>query len=220
VKEHPFYSEEQYSSDFTKGYADYFEAVAKRIDPKVYDPNEKTEQVINTIIKRLNERIPIVLEGNKKCHEIQCPIKSRFWEIYSTPDRDEFIGVMISHLEEIISKNHLDRDIILDRMAKIRLQISPDRFVTLQYVLQNFKWLSSDPEATIEARWGLDKCSIIAIQLKGARESISFIQKKYSQTDPHFAELSIWSQHKIVDEMTKESQKNNCAIGSFIAPFE
>jgi len=214
VKEHPFYSEEQYSSTFTKGYVDYLEAVAKRIDPKVYDPKAKTKKIINTLTRRLNERIPVVLEGNKKCHKIKCPEGSQFWEIYSTPVRDEFVGVMIDHLEEIIRKNHLNRDAILDKMAKIRLQISPDRFVTLQYVFQNFQWLSSDPEATIEARWGLDKCSIIAIRLKSARESISFIQKKYGKIDPHFAERSIWLQQAIVDEMTKESKKNKCVIRS------
>jgi len=212
VKEHPFYSEEQYSSAFTEGYADYLEAVAMRIDPKVYDPNEKTEKIINTLTRRLNERIPVVLEGNKKCQEIQCPEGSQLWEIYSTPVRDEFIGVMFNHLEEIVIKNRLDRNTILDKMSKIRLQISPDRFVTLQHVFQNSKWLSSDPEATIEARWGLDKCSIIAVRLKSARESISFIQKKYGKIDPHFAERSIWLQQAIVDEMTKESKKNKCVI--------
>ncbi len=211
VKEYPFYSEEQYSSAFAKGYADYFEAVEKRIDPKIYDPSEKTEKIINTLTRRLNERIPVVLDGHKKCHEIKCPEGSRFWEIYSTLDRDEFIGVMIDHLEEIIGKNHLDRNSILDKMDKIRLQISPDRSVNLQHVFQNFKWMSSDPGATVEARWGLDKCGIIAIHLKDARESISFIQKKYGKTDPRFAERETWSQQKIVDEMTKESRKNNCA---------
>jgi len=214
VKEHPFYSEEQYSPAFTEGYGDYLEAVAMRIDPKVYDPNEKTKRVINTIISRLKERIPIVLDGNKKCHETRCPNGSRLWEIHSTPDRDEFINVMIDHLEEIIRKNHLDRDAILKSMAEIRLQISPEQSVTVQYVFQNSKWLSSDPEATIDARWGLDKCSIIAIHLKSAQESISFIRKTYSNTDPNFAERSIWTQEAIVDEMTKEIKKSNCATRS------
>ena len=177
-----------------------------RIDPKVYDPDEKAEKVIDTIIKRLKERIPVVLDGYKKCHEIRCPEGSLFWEIYSTPDRDEFIGVMIDHLEEIIRENHLDRDAIIDKMAKIHLQISPDRFVTLQYVFQNSKWMSSDPEATVEVRWGLDKCSIIAIHLKSAQKSISFIKEKYGNTDPPFAERSIRMQQEIVDKMTGESQ--------------
>jgi CBS domain-containing protein len=214
VKDHPFYSEEQYSSAFIEGYGNYLEAIAMRIDPKVYDPNEKVEKIINTLTRRLKQRIPIVLDGNKKCHEIQCPARSRFWEIYSTPARDEFIGIMVDHLDEIIKKNHLDRDAIIDKMAKINLQISPGQSITLQYVFQNFQWLSSDPEASIEARWGLDKCSIISIHLKSARESISFIQKKYRNTDPQFSEREIRIQQEIVDKMTRESQKNNCAIGS------
>jgi len=90
----------------------------------------------------------------------------------------------------------LDRDAIIDKMAKIRLQISPDRFVTLSYIFQNIQWLSSDPEASMEARWGLDKCSMIAINLKSAQQSISFIQKKYGKTNPSFAERSIRKERK------------------------
>jgi hypothetical protein len=214
AKEYPFYSEEQYSSVFTKGYGDYFEAIEKRIVPKVYDPNEKTEKIINTLTNRLNERIPIVLEGNNKCHRMACPNGSLLRELYSTPDQDEFIGVLIDHLEGIIRKNNLDRDAVLNKLAKIHLQISPDRLVTLQYIFQNSKWMSSDPEATVESRWGLDKCCIIAIHLKKAQESIFFIQKKYGKTDPHFAERSIETQQRTVDEMVGESQKNKCAIDS------
>jgi len=80
--------------------------------------------------------------------------------------------------------NHLDRDAIIDKMAKIRLQISPDRFVTLSYIFQNIQWLSSDPEASMEARWGLDKCSMIAINLKSAQQSISFIQRNTARQIP------------------------------------
>jgi len=215
IEEYPFYSREQYSPSFTEGYGDYIEAVARRIDPTVYDPNEKTVKVMNTIIRRLMERIPIVLEGNQKCHANQCPEESLLWEIYSTPNRDEFIQVMIDHLEEIIRKNHLDRDAILDKMAKVSLQISPDRFVTLKHAFQNSKWMSSDPEATIDARWGLDKCSIIAIYMRRAQESISFINRRYGKNDPQFAERSLRIQQAIVDEMTIESQKNKCATSSY-----
>ncbi len=114
----------------------------------------------------------------------------------------------------------MDRDAIIDKMAKIHLQISPGQSITLQYVFQNYQWLSSDPEASIEARWGLDKCSIIAIHLKNARESISFIKKRYSNTDPQFSERAIRIQQEIVDKMSMESQKNNCTTGSFVTPFK
>jgi len=210
-KEHPFYSEEQYAPAFTTGHIDYLQAIAWRIDPQVYDPHEKAEKIIKTLTRRLSQRIPVVREGHKKCHEIRCPEGSRFWEIYSTPGRDEFIAVVVAFLDEMISENRLDRGAILDKMAQIRLEIIPGRFVTLEYVFQNFQWLSSNPEDSIEARWGLDKCGMIATQMKSARESISFIQKKYGKKDPVFAERSIWMQQKIVDAMIGESIRNNCA---------
>ncbi len=216
-EEQPFHSEEQYSPEFTEEHANYLEAVEKRINPTVYEPGEKVEKIIKTVTRRLIARIPIILDGHKKCHELQCPEGSLYWEIYGTYNRDELIRVLFYYLETIIKNNHLDRDVILDKMKKIYLQISSDRFVTLEYVFQNFKWMSSDPEATIEARWGLDKCNIIALHLKSAQESISFIQEKYGKTDPHFTERSIWKKQKIVDEMNRESQKNNCTIGRFVA---
>ena len=62
AKEHPFYSEEQYTSDFCKGYADFVEAVARRIDPTNYVPMEKMVKVMGTITRFLRERVPIVLD--------------------------------------------------------------------------------------------------------------------------------------------------------------
>jgi hypothetical protein len=211
VKEHPFYSREQYSPSFTKECADYSKAVAKRIDPKVYDPREKIQKLIDTLTNRLKERIPIVLDGNQKCHANQCPEGSFLWELYGTPARDEFIQVTIDHLKEMIKENHLDQDAVLGQMAAIGLQISPNQFITAQYVFENAKWMSQDPKASIEARWGLDKCGIIAHRLKNAQDSISFIRKRYGNTDLQFAERSIGMQQTIVDEMTRESQENRCS---------
>jgi len=215
VKEHPFYSEEQYSPAFTDGYVDYLEAVAKRIDPKVYDPGEKVEKIIGTITRRLNERIPVVLDGNRKCHGINNPKGSRRWEMCNTYDRDGYISFMIYYLERIIKENQMDRDTILDNMAKIPLRIDDGQVITLRYVFENFKWMSSEPGAAIEARWGLDKCGMIAVHLKSAQESIAFIKKRYGKSDPDFAERAILVQLKTVDEMTREAQKNNCMTDAF-----
>jgi hypothetical protein len=51
---------------------------------------------------------------------------------------------------------------------------------------------------------------MIAIHLKSAQDSITFIKKAYGKTEPHFAERSIWVQQKIVDEMMEERRKSNC----------
>jgi len=95
-------------------------------------------------------------------------------------------------------------------MAKVRLQITADRSVHLEHVFQNSKWMSSDPKATIDARWGLDKCSIIAIYMRRAQESIAFIKKRYGKNDPLFAERSLRIQQSIVDEMNIEGKNNGC----------
>jgi hypothetical protein len=211
IKEQPFYSEEQYSPVFTQRYSDYIEAVAKRIDPKNYDSNERAEKIIDSLTRRLNQRIPVVLEGKKKCEGIKCPEGSRSWEIYSTPDRDEYIGAMIDHLAKFIENNHLNRDDILNKMEKIQLHIDNTQVISLRYVFENFEWASSDPEATIAVRWGLDKCSIIVVNLIRAKESISFIKERYSKTDSDFAERAILQQQKIIEDMTKESKKNSCS---------
>ena len=51
AEEHPFYSEEQYAPGFCKGYADFVEAVARRIDPTDYAPMEKMVRVMATITR-------------------------------------------------------------------------------------------------------------------------------------------------------------------------
>jgi hypothetical protein len=210
VKEHPFYSEEQYSSAFTKGYGDFLEAIAKHIDPKEYDPKEKVDKIIGTLAGRVNERVPVVRAGNRKCREMKCPEGSLKWELYSTPNRDEYIDITINHLEEIMSEHHLDREAVLDKLAVIPVQIDDGRVISLRYVFENYRWLSSDPGATIDARWGIDKCGMIAGELKSARESIAFIRKRYSATDPAFAERSISTRQKIVDELIEERRKSAC----------
>ena len=177
AKEHPFYSEEQYTSDFCKGYADFVGAVAKRIDPKAYDPMEKMVKVMGTITRFLRERVPIVLEGYQECGIGDCPEASELWEIHSTPGRDGSIILLMDHLSEIIESNHLDKKIAKGMMRAISIDISEKRSVTFYDVYQNYLWLSSYPGDSIEARWGLKKCEMIHAQTRVTNDSIAFIEK-------------------------------------------
>src|SRR4030043_2148303 len=110
VKEHPFYSEEQYTSAFYKGYADFVEDVARRIDPTNYAPMEKMVKVTETIIRFLKERVPVVLKGYEQCRHGGCPEASEVWEIHSTPGLDGMIILLLDHLSQIIEMNHLDQE--------------------------------------------------------------------------------------------------------------
>jgi hypothetical protein len=211
INEQPYYSEEQYSSTFNDGYATYLESFAKRIDPEVYDPQERINSVLDYLTRLLRERIPIVYNGNRQCRTKHCPDGSRLWHIHSTPGRDDMIYVTILYLEGLIKQNHIDRESVLDTMGHTYLQVFPNQFVTLKHIFENAAWISSDPEATIAARWGLEKCAMIAVHAKTAQDSIAFIRKAYEATDPQFAERSISVRQKALDEMAAEGRKSSCA---------
>jgi len=210
VKEHPFYSEEQYTSAFYEGYADYVEAVAKGIDPTVYDPWEKVGKVMETTTHFLLERVPIVLEGFKQCRKGGCPEGSTPWEVHSTPGRDGMITLLMDHLHQIIESNHLDKEVIREKMEAIPIHISKDRSITFYHLYQNYLWLSPHPEDSIEARWGLKKCEMILSQIRSTKNSITFIERTYRKKDPKYADFSIRQQKEILRRLTEEWERSQC----------
>jgi len=214
VKRHPFYSEEQYSSSFYEGYVDYVDAVAKKIDPKEYDPHERVEKLLETIASYLRERIPIVLAGYQRCHKGGCPEGSDLWETYSTPGRDGFITLLMDHLYQIIESNTLDKDLLREKMEMIYLPISKNRLITFYHVYQNYLWLSPHPEDSVEARWGLRKCEMILSRIRSTRNSITFIERNYRKRDPQYADFSTRQQQEILRRLTEEWERSQCKEAS------
>jgi hypothetical protein len=215
VNEHPFYSLEQYASSFYEGYGDYVEAVAKRIDPTPYDPWDKMERMVGTITRYLLERIPIVLEGYKRCWRGACKEGSDLWEIHSTPGRDGWITLMMDHLHQFVETNHLDKELVKEKMERIFFPISTDRPVTFYYVYQNHLWFSHEPEDPVEARWGLKKCEMIFSNVRGAKNAVDFIEKTYRKRDPKYAEFSIRQQQEMVRRLLEEWDKSECREKEF-----
>src|SRR4030043_761295 len=121
--EHLFYSLEQYSSDFYEGFADFVEAVARRIDPTDYDPWEKMEKVLNTTTRYLTDRVPVVLTGYQRCNRGGCREGSALWEVHSTPGRDGRIVLLMDHLRQIIESNHPDREGGTERRGAIEIPL-------------------------------------------------------------------------------------------------
>jgi hypothetical protein len=210
VQEHPFYSEEQYASDFCKGYADFVEAVSRRIDPTTYDPTEKLVNVMGTITRFLRERVPIVLAGYEQCGNGGCPEASELWEIHSTPGRDGTIISLMDHLSQIIELNHLDPGMLKKMMEAIPIGISENRSVTLYDVYQNHLWFSPHPEDSIEARWGLKKCEMIDARTRTAKTSIAFIERTYRKRDPNYANFSIMHQQELLRRLGAEWTRSEC----------
>jgi hypothetical protein len=210
VEEHPFYSEEQYTSDFCKGYADFVEAVARRIDPTNYAPMEKMVKVMGTITRFLRERVPIVLAGYQQCRNGGCPEASELWEIHSTPGRDGMITSLMDHLSQIIELNHLDPEMVKGMMEAIPIDLSENLSVTLYHVYQNYLWFSPHPEDSIEARWGLKKCEMILAQTRTTKESIDFIDRAYRRRDPAYADFSIRQQQQLLQRLSEEWTRSEC----------
>jgi hypothetical protein len=209
AKGHPFYSLEQYSGSFTEGYSDFVEAVAKRIDPTNYDPWEKMEKVLDTTVRYLRERIPIVLAGYQRCHRGGCPEGSALWEIHSTPGRDGRIILMMDYLHQIIETNHLDQEVVKEKMEEIWIPIKKDLSVTFYHLYQNYLWLSPHPEDSIEARWGLKKCEMILSQIRSAKNSITFIERTYRK-DPKYADFAIRQQQETLRRLNEEWERSQC----------
>ncbi len=210
VQEHPFYSEEQYQSAFYRDDPDFVEAVARRIDPKAYDPKEKMVKVMGTITRFLKERVSIVLTGYRECCWGGCHRASDLWEIHHTSGRDGMIILMMDHLSEIIASNRLDKEMVKERMKAISIDISEKRSLTFYDVYQNYLWLSSDPEDSIEARWGLEKCRMIHAQTCSAQSSIAFIERTYRKKDSEYADFSIGQQQRILRRLEEEWKRSEC----------
>jgi hypothetical protein len=210
VREHPFYSEEQYAPDFCKGYADFVDAVARRIDPRTYAPMERMVKVMETTTRFLGERVAIVQEGYEECYSGGCPEGSELWEIHNTRGRDGTIIFLMDHLSEIIESGHVDKEMAKGMMRTISIDIAEKRSVTFYDVYQNYLWFSPHPEDSIEARWGLKKCEMIQAQTRATYNSIAFIEKTYRKKDPRFADFSIRQQRHILGRLNGEWARSDC----------
>ena len=207
---HPFYSEEQYTSDFRKGYANFAEAVARRIDPTNDSPKEKITKVIGTVTHFLRERVPVVLAGYEQCRNGGCPEASKLWEVYNTRGRDGMIISLMNHLSQMIESYPLDQEMAKGIMEAIRIDISEDQSVTLGYIYENHLWLSPHPEDSIETRWGLKKCERIRAEIRTTNHSIAFIKKIYRKKDPEYTDFSIRQQLYVLRGLTEEWTKSEC----------
>jgi hypothetical protein len=95
-------------------------------------------------------------------------------------------------------------------MESISIDISQNRSITLYHVYQNYLWLSSHPEHSIEARWGLSKCEMLHAQRLTTKSSIAFIEKAYRKKDPKYAEFSILQQQRLLVRLNEEWTRSEC----------
>jgi len=210
VEAYPFYSEEQYRSDFSQGYTDFVEAVAEKIDPVDYDPRYKTIKVMETLTRLLKERVPVVQSGYEHCRKGGCQETTGPWELHNTVGRDGMIVLLMDHLTRIIESNPLIKRRAKGMMEAVPFEISEGRSVTFYEVYQNYLWLSPHPQDSIEARWGLRKCEMILAQTRTARNSAAFIEKTYRKRDPRYADFAVRQQQQMLRRLSEEWTKSGC----------
>jgi hypothetical protein len=189
-QEQAFYSEEQYSPGFCRIGELFDEAVARKIDSRRYNSAEKADMMITTVFRYLEERVALVHEGYRHCRRAKCSEESALWEIYSTPGRDDMIGFEIEHLLKIIKTNRLNEHAIRKKMEGMVIPIDAGQAVTLNFVVQNYLWLSHDPGDSIETRWGLRRCEMIRARMQNSVQDLDFVEKRYRAIDPDYADRS------------------------------
>jgi hypothetical protein len=216
VEEHPFYSLEQYSASFSEGHADFAEAVAKRIDPREYEPWEKMEKILDNTVEYVRERVPIVLAGYERCRRGGCPEGSDLWEVHSTPNRDGKIMLLMDHLHHLIESTDPHQNAVTEMMKEISIPIQKGQSVSFYHLYQNYSWLSPHPDDSIEARWGLRKCEMILSQIRSAEKSIAFVEATYRKRDTNYADYSVRQQKQIIRRLVEEWNKSRCSFSSIL----
>ena len=209
-QDHPYYSTEQYSPGFCHMGELFDEAVARRIDPTLYDPAKKADLIIGSLYRYIMERVALVQEGYRQCRRANCAEGSPLWEVYSTPGRDEMIAYEIEHLLKIIKTNRLNEKAIKKKMEEMVIPVHDGQTVTLNFVVQNYPWLSHDPGDSIEARWGLRKCDMISARVRNALKSLDFVEQRYRGTDPDYADYGRSLRLTDVRWLREEEKRAGC----------
>jgi hypothetical protein len=211
IRNHPYYSLEQYNQDFCRADELFDQAVARRIDPKQYDPAIKARLLIESIYRYLLVRVPLVIEGFNHCRRKNCREGSYLWEVYSTYARDEVIDFEISHLQRFIEDNRLDEQVFDKLMERMIVPINAGQSVTLKYVVRNHTWLAHDPDASVEARWALAQCDMIRARLRNSFLALDFIEQRYRRTDPAYADRSRENTMRELKWLQDQGKSAGCA---------
>lgn len=185
---HPDYSLEQYLPGFAQAGEAFHEAVARRIDPAPYSPTAKARLILASIHRYLRERVALVRAGYRHCQRADCREGSALWEVYSTPSRDAMIAFEIEQMMKIVSANGLDMEAFKARMEGLTLDIDEGQSVSVNHVVENYRWLSSEPWEPIAMRWGLGKCEMIRRRMLESLHSLDFVERRYRAIDPAFAD--------------------------------
>ncbi|MFZ3231055.1 MAG: hypothetical protein WA160_12685 [Pseudobdellovibrio sp.] len=162
----PGYSNEQYELGVTAG-MDFDDYVTTRLIGHPIDGINKLQILVSHLTERFENRVPIVQQGFEVCGNNKCPESTSKFYDHSTYSRDGAIVFLIQGIFELIySDRYLNVD---DQMAgqmtlkwsqlqsDIMIEIQNKNYSLGQLVSNwNLSLFSSDPNVSIEKRWGIE----------------------------------------------------------------
>jgi hypothetical protein len=161
----PGYSLEQYELGLSSD-QDFDDYLATRFMGQPLDGLQKLKVFVSHLAERIENRIQVVIEGARVCGGLKCPdLNSSAFYNHSTYSRDGEIQILIQGIFELIYAN---RNYAIDeqmagnmtlRWSQLQSEINFDilgRKLSLGQIVQNFNLAkcSSDPNQSIEKRWG------------------------------------------------------------------
>jgi len=126
-----------------------------------------------------------------------CPEGSAEWEIHSTPGRDGMITLLMDHLHKIIESNHLDPESVKEKMEGIRFKSPGTSRSPSTTSIRTTPGSPRTPRIPSKPA-GPEEMRDIFSQMKTAKSSIVFIERRYRKRDPKYADFSIRQQREIL----------------------
>ncbi|MGE3756141.1 MAG: hypothetical protein AB7H97_00200 [Pseudobdellovibrionaceae bacterium] len=156
--EMPNYSNEQFRSEFMTNKS-YALSVMLRLRPDM-NFHQAFDFGLQSIIDKLNERIPVVEQGYRFCRENDCSPGTTNYQNWSTPSRDQRISSIIEQTEEIVRlavADGYDTDKKWQSSQSKEVLSLGDKKYTLRQMLDIWdnELFSSDPRSSIGRRWGV-----------------------------------------------------------------
>lgn len=166
AEEMPNYSLEQYDKHFSNGKRDFTEEVYHRMGLELsYEDTYK--MFVQKLDMALAERVEVVKSGFEYCSQNGCPEDSPAYDAYSTPSRDRHIWDYIKVIKKVAPwyRISLYKDWKKRLIQKVVL-VNDQKTLTLKEIVNIWNKLeySSDPNDSVEKRWGINASQMLSYQ--------------------------------------------------------
>jgi hypothetical protein len=155
----PWYSLDQYDPHFSDGFNTFTDAVIKRVVPHfTFNAQAALRAQTADITQKLLARVKIVQDGFNVCSQNRCVEGTSDWEAWSTPSRDASAARMISAAQGIYDDdrcNYRCRQELDSHRSDAILQLGGAYTLGNAWQVWTDTQFSSDPNDSINARWGL-----------------------------------------------------------------